>query len=164
MAAPLGRTYFARIMARAMSTPRINLLSQTEGAKDASRAIMAGGNRARARDLQDHDEAREELSQWRLSTGGTAGLFRRSKPSEARRGSSFCPKRCRDQALLARRDWSDAQGSHGTLGDSRCDCCFHGAPLGRTEGTKVGILRARSGRGITRLAERHTICVAEHSR
>ena len=52
------------------------------------------------------------------------------------------------------------QGSHGTLGASRCDCCFHGAPLGRTEGTKVGILRARSGRGITRLAERHTICVA----
>jgi hypothetical protein len=48
--------------------------------------------------------------------------------------------------------------------DSRCDCCFHGAPLGRTEGTKVGILRAHSGRGITRLAERHTICVALHSR
>ena len=55
---------------------------------------------------QDHAEAYEELPQWRFSTCGTTGLFRRSKPSEARRDSSFCPKRRRDQALLARRDWA----------------------------------------------------------
>jgi len=49
-----------------------------EGCKDASRSIVAGGNRARARNLQNNAEAREELPQWGFSARGTAGLFRRS--------------------------------------------------------------------------------------
>jgi hypothetical protein len=44
-----------------------------KGRKDSSRPIMAGGNRASARDLQDHAKVRKELPQRRFSTRGTAG-------------------------------------------------------------------------------------------
>src|SRR5580698_8858047 len=93
-----------------------------EGGQDSSRAIVVGGNRARARYLQDHTEACEELPQWRFSTRGTAGLFRWSKSSEACRGSSFCAKRRRNETLLARRNRDDAEGIVGAVSDS----CGHG--------------------------------------
>ena len=93
-----------------------------------SRAIVVGKCRARARNLQDHVEAREKFPQWCLPTRGTAGLFRRGKPREARRDSSFCAKRCRNETLLARRNRDDAEGIVGTASDN---CCLHRSAPGR---------------------------------
>jgi hypothetical protein len=82
---------------------------------------------------REHEISKTTLSpQWCFSTRGTAGLFRRSKPCKACRSSGICTERGRNQTLLTRRNCGDAQGTLGAARDGRCDCCFHGTPLGRT--------------------------------
>src|ERR1039458_9807326 len=111
-----------------------------EGGQDSSCAVVAGGNRARTRDLQNHAEACEELPQRRFPTRRTAGLFRRGQSSQARRDSSLCTKRRRNETLLARRNRDDAEGSFGAVNNGCGDRGLHRAAPGRTAWSYVGVL------------------------
>lgn len=80
------------------------------GGKDPSRAIMAGGNRARARDLQDHAEARKEPPQWCFSARSQQGYFDGANPVKLAEIPAFAPNGTETKPLT-RRNCGDAQGT-----------------------------------------------------
>jgi integrase len=66
-------------------------IRMAEGGKDPSRAIVAGGNRARARDLEDHAKAREELPQWCFRHAAQQGYFDGANPVKLAEVPAFAP-------------------------------------------------------------------------
>jgi hypothetical protein len=76
------------------------------------------------------------------------GYFDGANPLKLAEVPAFAPNGAETKPYSLEEIGSDAKGSHGAVGDGRCDCCFHGAPLGRTAWSHVGILRARPGWGV----------------